>query len=156
VPEVPVGVTRSDPQGWCGKKAKGDALDVLLLRLLDIRGELADAQAAAERDPYPAALITFRKRTTLAAAAGVHHVAEASTWQLQAAPPPDGLLWSQLGLRGWQVATRRRVLYAGERYFFCFSLELSLKIPSTPGGIPFGGTLLPKPQLKIPSGAVGI
>jgi hypothetical protein len=122
-----VGVTRGEPQGWCGKKAKGGALDVLLLRLVDIRGELAVAQAAAERDPYPAALITFRKRTALAAAVGAHHVAEALTWRLQAAPPPDGLLWSQLGLRGWQVATRRRVVYAGERRFLLFSQTFKVR-----------------------------
>lgn len=54
-----------DVNGWdlpCGgrKKPKGDALDVLLLRMQHIRAELADAQAADERDPYPAALVTFR------------------------------------------------------------------------------------------------
>jgi hypothetical protein len=47
------------PCGPCGK-AKGDALDVLLTKMQHIRGALAEAQAADERDPYPAALVTFR------------------------------------------------------------------------------------------------
>jgi hypothetical protein len=38
----------------------GDALEVLLARLALIRSQLSAAQAAAEQDPHPAALITFR------------------------------------------------------------------------------------------------
>jgi hypothetical protein len=33
----------------------------------------------------------------LAAAVGSHHVAEANTWHLTAAPSPDSLMWNQLG-----------------------------------------------------------
>jgi hypothetical protein len=46
--------------GACHKQPKGDALEVLLARLAQIRGQLAEAQTEAERDPYPAALVTFR------------------------------------------------------------------------------------------------
>jgi hypothetical protein len=54
-----------------------------------------------------------RTRTALAAAVGTCHVAEASAWTLSPAPPPDGLLWSQLGLRSWQVGARKAVVRAG-------------------------------------------
>jgi hypothetical protein len=54
-----------------------------------------------------------RTRTALAAAVGTRHMAEASAWALSPAPPPDGLLWSQLGLRAWQVGLRQGLVRTG-------------------------------------------
>lgn len=58
--------------------------------------------------------LPHRTRTAVAAAVGAHHVAESGCWNLTAAPPPDSLLWSQLGLRGWQVGFRRGLVKTGE------------------------------------------
>jgi hypothetical protein len=83
-------------------------------RLTELRRAILEEQGKAlePHNVFPAAFVTFRRRTSQVVAARTLMSEDMSAWRAQAAPRAEELVWPNLGLRIWERSGRSIAMYA--------------------------------------------
>lgn len=118
-------------QGYgSGLIKKVDAFDYYTARLKELERVILDEQKLAARQIWPSAFVTFetRKDKEICSTALMHH--EPSAWRTQAAPEPDELIWTNLGM---PVAVRSALGALGWTGFVVLCLFFMIPVAAVQG-----------------------
>lgn len=96
------------------KPKKVEALEFYRDRLTELRRLILEEQqnARAPDNLYPAAFVTFKRRTSQVVASRTLLSEDMSTWRCQAAPRAEELIWGNLGWRIWERSGRTIAMWA--------------------------------------------
>ncbi|KAL4853137.1 CSC1-like protein [Chlorella vulgaris] len=96
------------------KPTKVDAFEFYRDRLTELRRGILEEQgkAQAPHSVFPAAFVTFRRRTSQVVAARTLMSEDLSAWRCQAAPRAEEIVWHSLGFRIWERSARSLAMYA--------------------------------------------
>lgn len=101
--------------------AKPFEVDLMLFyteKLASLKLRIIEAQEKIAEVPVPAAFVTFKTRwAQVIAATSLHHHFQ-SFWQVQEAPDPHELVWTNLNYRAWERYLRKFVVWT-EFFFLC-------------------------------------
>mmetsp|Transcript_6024 Transcript_6024/g.16044 ORF Transcript_6024/g.16044 Transcript_6024/m.16044 type:complete len:898 (+) Transcript_6024:96-2789(+) len=75
-----------------------DMLGFYLARLRELERAILEEQGKVKTLVWPSAFVTFSSRVSQTVAATSLHHHDERTWRVQPAPPPDELVWGNLGL----------------------------------------------------------
>lgn len=88
-----------------------DLMKFYVMKLTNLKYQITEAQEKITEVPVPAAFVTFTTRwAQVIAATSLHHHFQ-SFWQVQEAPDPEEVVWTNLNFRSWERYLRRYTIW---------------------------------------------